>query len=95
MESLHYDLHQVPKIKEWYKNLAHSELLSKELEDYRAFIKSAFGDKLPKVPQEDVFVFYYAPLSCPSQAVKCILDIVGGKYTTQIINLFKGDHQKL
>ncbi len=73
--------------------MAQSQFIHPELENYKLFVQSSIGDKLPQEPKEEVFDFYHTPLSQPSAAVKTILDISGAKYNTHIINLLQGQNR--
>lgn len=84
---LKFDLHQIPKVHEWYNKVSESHYVHNELENYKLFVHSSVGDKLPEAPKEEVFDFYHTPLSQPSAAVKTLLDISGAKYNVHIINL--------
>lgn len=84
---LKLNLTHIPKINDWYNLVSQSNYIHPELENYKLFVQSSIGDKLPQEPQEEVFEFYHTPLSQPSAAVKTLLDISGAKYNTHIINL--------
>lgn len=62
-------------------------MLKEEHENYKLYIQTSFGDKIPEPPMEDVFELYMNPLSCPAVSVKTFLDIAGAKYNTHIVDI--------